>query len=181
VPRDTAFSLVEVVVAIGIVAFAILALVALLPIGLHAVRNSTEEIQAANLISVISSDLKDTSPTNETSAYFQLDPIPWKRDVAATVAGANPSIVVGQNYTFYFKDGQGLTSAGDARYRVTLRYTRVPGKASIVGDTPLAGGSSVIEALVMVSWPALVDPFPGASGGPTAQGHVEAYLTFSRP
>jgi Tfp pilus assembly protein PilV len=62
-----AFSLVEVVIAIGIVSFAILAVLGLLPVGLRTIKNSNEQAGAANVVNGIIEAVRNAS-TNANSA-----------------------------------------------------------------------------------------------------------------
>ena len=66
------FSLVEVTIALGIVAFVLMALFALLPIGLNLVRESSEEGVAANILSGLASDLKNSGATETVAAVHQI-------------------------------------------------------------------------------------------------------------
>jgi len=153
--RLAAFSLVEVVMAIGIVAFAIMGVVAMLPVGLKEARNATEEIRAANLSSLVAEDLKSLPSTNSATPILGLSPLPG-------AAGMQTNT----NYVFFASDaGLLVSSVADARYRITLRYTR---------NVPLAA----IEGLLVVSWPPGAAPF-ASSNRPL--GQVETYLTFVRP
>ena len=52
----SAFTLIEVVLAVGILSFALVAMAALLPIGLQSNRDSTEETQAVNLLQALVAD-----------------------------------------------------------------------------------------------------------------------------
>lgn len=161
------FSLVEVVLAIGIISFAMVILVALLPTGLQLARKSTEETSALNLASAISSDLQSTPLASAQSVNFKIAPLPWTSNASLAVV-PNSAIALNTDYVFYANEGQGVVSAADARYRVTLRYTQVPGKSAGV---PL-GSPASIEALLKVSWP------PAATNG---QGQIESYLVFAKP
>jgi len=55
------FSLIEVVIAIGIVSFSILAVVGLLPTGLKTVKNANEQAGAANVLNAIAESLRQAS------------------------------------------------------------------------------------------------------------------------
>lgn len=61
------FSLVEVVLAIGIVSFCLIAVLGLLPTGLKAVKNSNEQAGAAALISAIATSVRGASTTDGIS------------------------------------------------------------------------------------------------------------------
>jgi len=66
------FSLIEVTLAIGIVSFALLPVVALLPIGLRTVKSTTEQVAAANVLNGIAAALrsaKSQDGTNYTATY----------------------------------------------------------------------------------------------------------------
>jgi uncharacterized protein (TIGR02598 family) len=54
------FSLVEVTLALGIVAFAFITLFALLPTGLRLVRESSDEGVAVNILTALAADLKNS-------------------------------------------------------------------------------------------------------------------------
>jgi len=73
-----AMSLIEVVIAIGIVSFAIIPLLGLLGIGLTSSSTANEDLAEAAIISYMQSDLRSRSPatnawtTNSNSAFFIL-------------------------------------------------------------------------------------------------------------
>jgi len=62
-----AFSLVEVVLALGIVSFALLAVVGLLPAGLKSVKNANENAGAANVLQAIAATVRSATPINSTN------------------------------------------------------------------------------------------------------------------
>jgi hypothetical protein len=57
-PARVAFSLVEVVIALGIVTFGIVSIFALLPVGLQLVRESTDESVALGILTMVGSDVQ---------------------------------------------------------------------------------------------------------------------------
>jgi type II secretory pathway pseudopilin PulG len=61
--RRSAFSLVEVVIALGLVSFCLLAIVGLLPVGLKAVKNSREESAAANALNQLAEAVRNATTT----------------------------------------------------------------------------------------------------------------------
>ena len=63
-----AFSLIEVVLALGIVAFALLPIVGILPVGLNAVKNTHGESAAANALVQVTAAIRDAT-TNATGTY----------------------------------------------------------------------------------------------------------------
>lgn len=62
------FSLVEIVVAIGVISFALVAIIGVLPIGLAAGRQATQETRANHLAEQIFSTLRSQPFTNVTLA-----------------------------------------------------------------------------------------------------------------
>jgi len=66
--QESAFSLVEVVLAIGLVSFCLLALVGLLPVALRSIKNAHEESAAANALSQLADALRNAT-TNAGGKY----------------------------------------------------------------------------------------------------------------
>jgi uncharacterized protein (TIGR02598 family) len=67
IANSRAFSLVEVVLAIGIVSFALLAVTGLMPVGLKSVKNANDQAGAANVLNVIADRLRAASSTNSSN------------------------------------------------------------------------------------------------------------------
>lgn len=67
----TAFSLIEIVLALGIVAFVLVALVGLLPVGLNTNRDSLEEFEAFNVLQLAAVD-RQSSLADAPSSLFQI-------------------------------------------------------------------------------------------------------------
>src|SRR6266542_97639 len=59
--RRAGFSLIEVTLAIGIIAFALLSVVALLPVGLNATRNAEDKAQAVQIMKAITIAIQSAS------------------------------------------------------------------------------------------------------------------------
>jgi type II secretory pathway pseudopilin PulG len=139
---ELAFSLVEVILALGVVSFALLGMVALLPIGIQATRESLEETGAINLLSEVVADRKAASGT-VMSPLYRIAPL--------NVAGSNSFGVTATNTV-----STGFTGS---LYRVT--YVVVPPAAGPnpyqiyfkiswpVGE-PSASATSYVEAAVTV-------------------------------
>jgi uncharacterized protein (TIGR02598 family) len=102
--KETAFSLVEVTLALGVAAFCLIAVFGLMPAGVQANRNATSQTAAANIMAAVVSDLRATPKANNTSAQF--------------------GITFGSNTTLYFNsNGQASTSLGtNSRYRFTVTW-----------------------------------------------------------
>jgi uncharacterized protein (TIGR02598 family) len=102
--RASAFSLVEVTLALGVGAFCLIAVFGLLPIGVQTNRNATSQTAATNIIAAIVSDLRATPRTSATSSQF--------------------AITFGTAKTLYF-DGAGqftTTLGANSRYQVNVTW-----------------------------------------------------------
>ena len=68
----SAFSLVELTLAIGIAAFCLITVFALLPIAVLANRNASSQTAASNIMAAVVADLRATQKTATTSTQFGL-------------------------------------------------------------------------------------------------------------
>lgn len=129
--RASGFSIVEVVLALGIAAFALVSVVGLLPLGLGMAGETGDESGAVNLTSAVVTDRLVTTATAASSIYN----LPAMTAASATLSG-----------TFGAKeDGEYLgADLAAARYRVI--YSLVP---------PATGQSGPWTAWLKVTWPAL--------------------------
>src|ERR1700677_1466005 len=80
---ETAFSLVEMVLALGVVTFCLLTLFGLISVGINNNRLVREQSIGLNLCSQIELDLKATSPTNFISPLYGIT-IPAAGAVSST-------------------------------------------------------------------------------------------------
>ncbi len=124
-----AFSLVEVVLAMGIVSFGLIVLLGLLPAGFKSNRDSTEESQAINLLYALITD-RQSSVYSITSSMYSLPAI---SSVTAQTTGS-----------LYTTDEGTLTTAPD-KARYLIKYTIYP---------PADPKKPVAMAL-RISWPAM--------------------------
>ena len=146
-----AFSLVEVTLALGIASFAIVLLVALLPVGIRSTRDSLEESAALNVIAAVVAD-RQATPYGNASTVYQLP---------ALTSG----MMIASNYFGVSKDNEPVPSISPvalttARFRVDYRLT-----------PPAPGSLALYLCCLKVSWPA-------SSPTPTV---VETVVTFAQP
>jgi type II secretory pathway pseudopilin PulG len=136
-----AFTLVEVVIALGVFAFAMVAIIGLFSLGMTTSRQSSDQIQASNLASLLLATRR-ASPTNSAIANF---PIPA---LAATPLSNSTPIQVAIN-------GTTVTSGMPASDIFNLNYVILP------GATP---NLSVVRLLLWQPATALMPPTnsPGA-------------------
>ena len=130
-PGAPSFSLIEVVLALAVCTFGIVALVGLFSTGVQASKESQDEIQAANFASYLVA-VRTASPTNAI-ANFGVPPLP------AAAGGITATNFVGP-------DGL-VTNAAAAAYRLVCR-----------AGTNAATGPSLSQVYLLLSWPAAADP-----------------------
>ena len=97
-----AFSLVELTLAIGVAAFALIAVFGLMPVGVQTNRNATSQTAATNIIASVIADMQAT--TSATSPQY--------------------GITFGIAKTLYF-DGAGqfaIPLGANSRYRVSITF-----------------------------------------------------------
>jgi len=126
-----AFSLVEVVIALAICTFALVAMVGLLGTGLQSGKDSGDQIQAANMASLLIS-MRAAAPTNHIANFV----IPE----SAMTNGYSSTYAMGTNYLGF--DGN-VTNTASAAYRIVYQ-----------AGTNTMTGSGVSQVYLMLSWPA---------------------------
>jgi uncharacterized protein (TIGR02598 family) len=156
--QRSGFSLVEVVMAIGIASFALLAIVGLLPVGMKSVQNASEQAAAANVANSIAHALRSAERINATtfSNSFSSQPIVY------TIAGA-PSTIVWDTL-----DLNGSTT-NTASARLKARLVITPPSTSNTNGT----------ALISIAWPAQSPNLVWSnSRWSNAQGHLTTGVQF---
>ena len=124
----TAFSLIEVTLALGIAAFCLIAVFGLMPVAVQTNRNATSQTAATNIMAAVVADLRALPTTQNTSAQF--------------------GIVFGTAKTLYFDGtGQFATSLStNSRYQLNVTWNTSNVAASCSPTVPCAD--------VKVWWPA---------------------------
>ena len=90
---SAAFSLTEVVIAMGVAAVAFTSIIALFPLGLNMSKESYEETQAALLAQTILSDLKDQQVGSENQRYTETDGSPYSYKLIQIAGNVDPQLV----------------------------------------------------------------------------------------
>jgi type II secretory pathway pseudopilin PulG len=166
VSRTYGFSLVEVVIAIGIVSFAILGVIGLLPVGLKTVRNANEEAGAANVLNGIAEAVRNAA-------------------IAATNSGNPPGLYsnsyAGQSITFT----NGGTSTNCLWTNLTLEgiATNDFGKrlSAVLNFTPPSTNLATNGCgTVSVAWSAQANPIwiNNTQTWTNTGGSIDGYLTI---
>jgi len=134
--RPSGFSLVEVVLALGVLSFSILAIMGIIPAGLSSSRSSQDETRAAQLAQMVFASLASGAPSNFAS-------------VPITAVGGNIAIDLtgSATQTLYGDNAGQLTSTeAGAVYLVTIKTDNSPSEFD-----PLSAN----QVTVQVAWPAL--------------------------
>jgi hypothetical protein len=95
--EPSAFSLTEVVIAMGVAAVAFTSIIALFPLGLNMSKESYEETQAALLAQTILTDLKDQQVGNRNRRYTVAAGSPYSYKLIQIAGNVDPQIVT-NNY-----------------------------------------------------------------------------------
>ena len=132
----SAFSLVELTLALGIAAFCLIAVLGLMPVGVQTNRNATSQTRATNIMAAVVADLRATPRCAGTSTQFQI--------TLGTGPGC-PSTISPSAATLYFdSSGQFSTSLGtNSRYQLNLTWY---------------GSAGLRYADLKVTWPAAATP-----------------------
>jgi type II secretory pathway pseudopilin PulG len=144
-----AFSLVEVVMAIGIISFCLLTLVAMVSVGLGANRLVREQVVGLSLCREIESDLKATASTNSVSPLYQI-PIP--------AVGATTTTTRYDSYASSTASFSTTRPTTGSQYRFTITLT---GASNTSPNDP-------VNARIQATWPPQIVPSaPSSLSNPT--------------
>ena len=156
--RQCGFSLVEVTLALGVAAFSLLVILAMLPVSLKTNQASANQTVSNGIISQIAADLRAAArlPPGQVSKQFSLDP-------SKGIKGRwDPT----PDYVYFDHDGRPTgtnqsTAPSDALYRATITYRQPPTDTTSLAD-------------VKISWPA------GQSDRNKVAGSVEMFVAINR-
>lgn len=132
------FSLVEVVVAIGVVAYAVFGVLGLLPVGIKGFQNATCESAGSDVLSSLSVALRSAQTTNGTNFDWSFN-------------GTACSYTVGGSKTTNAWSTLSLEGASSA----TFLYRQL---AAVCIVTPPPSPDAEGSAILSVAWPAAANP-----------------------
>ncbi len=151
----SAFSLVELTIAIGIAAFCLIAVFGLVPIGVQTNRNATSQTAATSIVSSVLADIRTTAGTTASATPSPLYQI---------VVPARDSSNTTPQTRYFGSTGQFTTSLdGNSRYQLNVTFPANPGP----------GTFKATYANVKVTWPA-------AATAANASGSAEMFVAFDR-
>ncbi|MCE9543846.1 MAG: hypothetical protein K8R38_10095 [Verrucomicrobia bacterium] len=147
-----AFSLVEVVIALGIAAFCLVALLGLFPLGLKSAKSTTDQTAAAAFLGNIALDLRGIPAGSNSSSLYGI-----------TLPGAVAGLTLSTN--FFFNEDGGISSSSSsiiARYGVLL-----------ILSNPTAASTT---ARIQIYWP----PTLSTNSLGNALGVIESVISINR-
>ena len=168
-PETAAFSLVEVTLALGVAAFALLAIMGMLPMSLKTQQSSIQQTTANQIISQIFSDLRADVrlPPGQASKACPDPPDPNQPCQWDQLHGHWRNVATPDTLYFTNEAKQTGTINGsppqDAVFRAKITYRFPPTETTSLAD-------------IRVSWPAQVDPDQG--GTPT--GSATSLIAVNR-
>lgn len=128
----SAFSLVEVTLALGVAAFCLIVMLGLLPAGINANRAGTEQTAATGLAAAVAADLRSSATQGPRFGFDQSTVLQTR--FLAEDGSVSPALVA--------------SGASFSRYRVTIQRSA-------------ASGAEAVPVRIFVSWPAAADPATG--------------------
>jgi uncharacterized protein (TIGR02598 family) len=134
-----AFSLVEVVLALGVISFAIVAILGVFPVGLNTGHSAQDETRAPQIAQMILSSIASQASTQFNNVQV---PLPGNQtlsvDLTSSASPTTPGLYADNN-------GQLATAATNATYAVTIITDNAPAGF----DTGYAN-----KVTVVIAWPA---------------------------
>ena len=138
-----AFSMIEMVVALGVAAFCLIAVFGLMPVGVQTNQRSTSQTAATGILSSVIADMRATPLASATTTQYQIT-------IGTLTTPPVPK-------TLYFNgEGQFVSNspAADSRYRLDVTFPANP-----------VGANAATFAYLRVTWPAAADPATSTAGG----------------
>jgi len=171
-----AFSLIEVTIALGIAAFCLITVFALLPIGINTNQNAFEQTAAAGIATAIAADLHGTPvvstvATTSSTSRFQIVIPQAGQSTVPVIGNGSPNFQT----MFFTENGapwngssvqgpMGQTASPSTPgplYRATISFQPEDTTAPS-GQFP-APRNKLFRIWILITWPGLADPNPGKS------------------
>lgn len=160
-PNLKAFSLIEVVLALGICSFCLTVLIGLLPIGLNSIKSTQMQDSAAQCLARISASVTEAIPDGSTPPNYSVPDV--YTNLTWTQGGAAAT------NDFHMTADGNLTNATSSSVRLVSHVVINP------PTTALDSG----KAMISVAWPAAATWNTTSGKWVNAQGSVSTYLIFS--
>jgi len=137
---QSAFSLVEVMLAIGLIVFCFFAIFGLLDEGLESEKDTIGQTASADVLSAVFSDLVSTPTTNSATSIFQISLTNQSFATPQTIYFSEAAVQTGTN---------GAPPTADSIYRVSI------GVQAPTNDMP---APTLVR--ILITWPAWADSHP---------------------
>jgi type II secretory pathway pseudopilin PulG len=150
---SSAFSLVEVTLALGVAAFCLTTILGLLPLGLNSNQASIEQTVSSCIAKAVMADLRATPPGQSSTRFGFTVPAGGASTTAsnAAVLSAPQTIFLHEDSSPTVGQTTGVSKAdGQSHYRVTVAFY----------PNPTPGQLTATGVRILVTWPALADPSP---------------------
>ena len=142
--KESAFSLVEVALALGVAAFALVAVFGLLPLGVTSNQNSVEQTVAAGVATALVADLRATPLGAVSNSTPVLSP-----RYGISIPGAGGGVSAAGSPLYLNEHASKQASASAARYQVNVTLT-----------PPATGQRTATMVRILVTWPAAASISP---------------------
>jgi prepilin-type N-terminal cleavage/methylation domain-containing protein len=157
--RSRGFSLIEVVLALGIVSFALMAIVGMLPVALTTQRDAVNQAFAVQALNDVSQALRGAYRLTPVGPYKFPAPLP----TSMTAGSGTQTLTLSE-------DGL-LTTGGDTNALEAKGVVRIEQKAVIA--------ASIQPVFISVAWPA--SAVRQGNKWVNAQGSVDAFVYLNLP
>jgi len=137
----SAFTLIEVTLAMGVASFCLLSVFGLVPVGLTANQNAAQQTTAAGIATAISADLRGTPVATGTTSRFQI-PVP--------ATGSN-----GMHTIFFSQDGTPAPGSSVDSLPVASGSNPSLYQATVTFNEDPNSSKKVFKVWILVTWPAL--------------------------
>ena len=154
--QTTAFSLVEVTLALGIMAFSMVTLFGLLPLGINSNQSAVEQTTAAQIASALIADVRQT-PTSSSAT-------PSPRFLITVPALTSDTLI----HTLFLTQDGAVADANASTAPPTSAQDKSADpsqspyyRATMVFTPPSSGNRTATGVRLLVTWPALADSTGG--------------------
>jgi type II secretory pathway pseudopilin PulG len=167
--RHSAFSLVEVTLAMGVAAFALVAIFGLLPVGLNSNLASINQTAATSLATRLVADLRGQSKlvgTNSVTQLYQIQ-LPAKGPGSTTYQ------------TLFLREDGSVAQTGVPTSNQAINLTQNPRyRATVVfNPPPNASPKTATTARILITWPAVVDQAATTSAANMPKNYTGSFET----
>jgi len=157
----SAFSLVELTLALGIAAVCLIAVFGLVPVGVQTNRNATSQTFATNILSGVVSDIRASPKGSSTTPKYKIRRSKSNTTTVCFDGEGQPDPLGGQI-------GNVPCRAGNWRYRL---YVKIYPTTALTNQNFIPYCANYVDLKLV--WPAAADPLTA-----TPSGSVETSTTF---